>query len=181
MGAAPELPPAWVARAGRRRVVDARASLAAGRDPLATILDAAAGLAPGELLVVEAPFDPVPLRRLLQRRGFSDHVEAIAADHWRAYFCRGAAEAEAAEPAEPAAIWHDADAAHVDVRGLEPPEPMLAILRLIERSDCPPTVIVHHDREPIILYPELAERGWQHDRVGAPPGEVRLRLRRGPA
>jgi hypothetical protein len=39
-------------------------------------------------------------------------------------------------------------------------------------------VIVHHDREPLLLYPELAERGWSAQRMDAPPGEVRLVLER---
>jgi hypothetical protein len=37
-------------------------------------------------------------------------------------------------------------------------------------------VIVHHDRDPLLLYPELAELGWVAERIDAPAGEVRLRL-----
>lgn len=74
--------------------------------------------------------------------------------------------------------WRDASGVHIDVRGLPPPEPMRAILGLIETPATGDVVIVHHDREPIFLYPELAERGWQHEIVASPPGEVRLRLRR---
>jgi hypothetical protein len=39
-------------------------------------------------------------------------------------------------------------------------------------------VIVHHEREPMFLYPELAERGWRHELIAGNPGEVRLRLTR---
>ncbi|MDP6706700.1 MAG: DUF2249 domain-containing protein [Alphaproteobacteria bacterium] len=80
-----------------------------------------------------------------------------------------------------ARIWEEADGRHIDVRDLPPPEPMLAILGLL--ADCGPemTVIVHHDREPIFLYPELAEIGWRHEIVAAPAGEVRLRLTRAPS
>ena len=39
-------------------------------------------------------------------------------------------------------------------------------------------VVAHLDRDPLMLYPELAERGWAAQRVPAPPGEVRLRLTR---
>ncbi|MFO0987104.1 MAG: DUF2249 domain-containing protein [Alphaproteobacteria bacterium] len=55
---------------------------------------------------------------------------------------------------------------------------MLAILRLLEQPDCDPSVIVHHEREPVFLYPELAERGWRHEIVDGDVGEVRLRLTR---
>ncbi|MFO1217057.1 MAG: DUF2249 domain-containing protein [Burkholderiaceae bacterium] len=72
--------------------------------------------------------------------------------------------------------WSEPEAEHIDVRGLAPPQPLVAIVRLIE--SLPPTrvVIVHHDRDPVLLYPELAERGWQAEPVDAPEGEVRLRL-----
>jgi hypothetical protein len=76
--------------------------------------------------------------------------------------------------------WLDDDGAHIDVRGLPPPEPLVAILTLIERADVPDTVIVHHDRDPLLLYPELAERGWTAEMVPGEVGEVRLRLTRAP-
>lgn len=72
--------------------------------------------------------------------------------------------------------WTDDDGRHIDVRGLPPPEPMVAILSLLERDI--DSVIVHHDRDPIFLYPELAERSWSHRRIPGDPGEVRLLLTR---
>ncbi len=66
---------------------------------------------------------------------------------------------------------------HIDVRGLAPPQPLVAILRLVhEQGNAGAAVIVHHDRDPPLLYPELAEIGWVAKRIDAPPGEVRLRL-----
>ncbi len=55
---------------------------------------------------------------------------------------------------------------------------MVAILTAIGRADIGDVVIAHLDRDPIYLYPELAERGWSHERVPSDPGEVRLRLTR---
>jgi hypothetical protein len=87
----------------------------------------------------------------------------------------------AAAPGHAAAPWRDDDGLHVDVRGLAPPAPLVAILRLVEASVDDTPLIVHHDRDPLLLYPELAERGWVAvrlpDSAGA-PGEVRLRLQR---
>lgn len=74
--------------------------------------------------------------------------------------------------------WHAADGIHIDVRGLSPPEPMVAILTLLEHRDTNDRVIVHHDREPVFLYPELAERGWKHEIISGESGEVRLLLTR---
>jgi len=73
--------------------------------------------------------------------------------------------------------WRGDDGWHIDVRGLAPPQPLVAILRLVSSVDAATPVIVHHDRDPLLLYPELAQIGWQAERIDADPGEVRLLLR----
>lgn len=65
-----------------------------------------------------------------------------------------------ARPEDGSRIWMASDALHIDVRGLQPPEPMLAILQLIDNEEVETPIIAHLDREPIFLYPELNERGW---------------------
>jgi hypothetical protein len=67
---------------------------------------------------------------------------------------------DSARPAPESRIWTTPDAVHIDVRGLEPPEPMRAILQLIDADEIELALIAHLDREPIFLYPELNERGW---------------------
>jgi uncharacterized protein (DUF2249 family) len=176
----PTAAPDWLAKLDRSAAasLDVRPILASGEDPFARIMGMVAKLAPGTLLVLDAPFDPAPLRRVLLQKGFAEHAERLAPDHWRVYFLK-AGEARPASPTPGAArIWREAGAPHIDVRGLNPPEPMLAILRLLETPDCGAMVIVHHEREPMFLYPELAERGWRHELIAGDPGEVRLRLTR---
>ena len=67
---------------------------------------------------------------------------------------------------------------HVEVRGLLPPNPFVAIIGLIERLASGQTLTVHHDRDPVPLYAELAERGWLAECIHGEPGEVRLLLSR---
>ena len=74
--------------------------------------------------------------------------------------------------------WVEADGIHLDVRGLPPPQPMVAILSLVRSIEDATEVVVHHERDPQFLYPELAEIGWGAARIAAPEGEVRLRLSR---
>lgn len=82
-----------------------------------------------------------------------------------------------AEP--PLRRWRDGQGEHIDVRGLPPPQPLVAILRLVqEQALAGSAVIVHHDRDPVLLYLELAERGWCAEHIEGAPGEVRLRLSR---
>ena len=73
--------------------------------------------------------------------------------------------------------WREGDAEHIDVRGLSPPQPLLAILRHVEiNGHDGRALIVHHDRDPALLYAELAERGWWAERIDGDVDEVRLRL-----
>ena len=74
--------------------------------------------------------------------------------------------------------WVEADGIHVDVRGLPPPQPLVTILDLVRSIADATPVVVHHERDPQFLYPELAEIGWTAERIDAPPGEVRLKLER---
>jgi hypothetical protein len=76
--------------------------------------------------------------------------------------------------------WRDADGVHIDVRGLAAPGPLVAILQLVATITDDTPVLVHHDRDPQLLYPELAEIGWVAERIAGEPGEVRLRLLRSP-
>jgi hypothetical protein len=60
-------------------------------------------------------------------------------------------------------VWRTSDAVHLDLRGLQPPEPMVTILRMIDSGEAGTVLIAHFDREPIFLYPELDDRGWSHE------------------
>ena len=66
---------------------------------------------------------------------------------------------------EKSRMWRSDDAVHIDVRGLDPPEPMVAILQTIDSGEADTALVAHLDREPIFLYPELDDRGWSHEIV----------------
>ena len=75
-------------------------------------------------------------------------------------------------PAEKPRIWRTVDAIHIDLRGLEPPEPMVAVLRAIDGGEVDTALIAHLDREPIFLYPELHDRGWSHELISSSSGST---------
>lgn len=77
---------------------------------------------------------------------------------------------------QPGERWVDADGVHIEVRGLAPPAPFVQIIQLIESLPVASVIIVHHDRDPLPLYDELAQRGWNAERVDGDVGEFRLRL-----
>ena len=79
-------------------------------------------------------------------------------------------------------IWRAPDGLHVDLRGLDPPEPMVTVLQMVDRGEVENALIAHFDREPIFLYPELDERGWSHEVIphecGSCPGDVKIHIER---
>ncbi|RAU22019.1 hypothetical protein CU669_09995 [Paramagnetospirillum kuznetsovii] len=179
----PSGPPEWLAPALDVAAMDVRGFLAEGVDPFAAIMEAAAGIEFGGFLVIDAPFNPSPLRRVLAGRGFSSYGRKLSEGHWRVFFhLDGGADWESGADVkvspEGAMTWREDDGIHIDVRKLAPPNPMLAIIRLIETLTGNETVVVHHEREPHFLAPELAERGWRIARIANEVVNVRLWLER---
>ena len=72
----------------RARVVDARPIIDAGDEPFQTIMDTVAALRDGEVLVVYAPFEPVPLEGVLGAQGFDYVADALDGGDWRVTFVR---------------------------------------------------------------------------------------------
>lgn len=77
-----------------------------------------------------------------------------------------------ARPEDGPRTWRTADAVHIDVRGLDPPEPMVAILGVIDSGEAGSVLVAHLDREPIFLYPELDDRGWSHELMPSSCGDT---------
>lgn len=157
---------------GRCVTLDVRAAIRRGKEPFDDIMAVVAGLAADQALVLRAPFEPTPLYRVLGARGFAHWSERHADDDWSVWFYRG-------EPSAPAAT-SPAAAAHgtLDVRGLEPPQPMMAVLERLETLAAGETLTVVHDRRPTFLYPQLDERGFAHHTEEPEPGLVRIVIER---
>jgi uncharacterized protein (DUF2249 family) len=164
--------------------LDVRDDIRRGAEPLKRIVAAAKALAPGATLAIRAPFEPVPLYGVLGERGLAHWTERLADADWRIWFYRCDAEvpatpgAAAATGARESARAGDGDPAVLDVRGLEPPLPMV---RVLERLDTLPpggVLRVLHERRPMFLYPQLDHRGFMHGTVELGPGLVQIVIRR---
>jgi uncharacterized protein (DUF2249 family) len=166
--------------ASRQVHLDVREDIRGGREPFARIMAVVKGLAPGQALVLRAPFEPVPLYEALGQRGFTHWAERRAADDWSVWFHRRA------EPAGAPSVVQTSPQAGgraltIDVRGLEPPEPMVRILEAVERMRAGDAIEVLHERRPMFLYPQLDERGFPHETDESEPGLVRIVIRHGGA
>jgi uncharacterized protein (DUF2249 family) len=169
----PEPRPAALAEVSpaQRVSLDVRPVIGRGEEPFATIMAAAADLGADQILVVRTPFEPIPLYRALGRRGFAHWTERHADDDWSVWFYRGDSKA--------ASVQHGAAAGDtLDVRGLEPPQPMVAVLERLETLAPGETLTVVHDRRPTFLYPQLDDRGFTHRTDEPSPGVVRIMIGR---
>ena len=158
--------------------LDVRDDIREGREPFARIMAAVKALGPDHVLVLRAPFEPLPLYDVLDRRGFAHWTERHAPDDWSVWFYRDAASR--AEPTPPPATTAGRRIV-LDVRGLEPPQPMVRVLEEIDRLGPGAELEVHHDRRPMFLYPQLDERGFTHETDEPEPGLVRILIRKGAA
>lgn len=157
---------------------DVREELRAGREPFQQILAAARKVKEGDVLRLRAIFEPAPLYAVLARQGFSHHTEELAADDWCVWFVRdGGARREPAGGEPAAAPSEDLDMVMLDVRGLEPPEPMVRTLEALEQLPRGKTLVQINVRVPQFLIPKLAERGFVHEVVEQSPDLVRIFIR----
>ncbi|MCW8836172.1 MAG: DUF2249 domain-containing protein [Rhodospirillales bacterium] len=165
--------------AGAIPQVDVRLELSAGKEPFSKVMAFVDGLTDPSAFVLDAPFDPAPLRRILSRRGYVSHAEQSGKSHWHIrFFLDGAENPVFSADGISAKVWFEGKTQHIDVRGLEAPEPMVAILCAVDDPSCGDEMIVHHFRDPIYLRPELYERGWSYEIIPGDEDEVRLHLSR---
>ena len=157
--------------------LDVRDDIRNGVEPFARIMGAVKSLRADQVLVLRAPFEPFPLYQILGQRGFAHWTERHAADDWSVWFYRSA------DPAPPrgratAAPARGSRRAVIDVRGLEPPHPMVVVLEEADRLGPGEHLEVIHDRRPVFLYPQLDERGLEHETDEPEPGVVRIVIRK---
>jgi len=149
--------------------VDVRDDLRSGREPFSRIMAAVAALGPEEVLHLRAIFEPVPLFMVMAKRGFTHAVRRHAADDWSVWFWRTATDTPATDQssamAPSAAPAASERTVVLDVRGLEPPDPMLRTLSALEDLPAGHELLQVNARVPQFLLPILAERGflWELD------------------
>ena len=137
---------------------DVREELRAGKEPFARIMAARRDVPEGGGLVVRAIFEPVPLYAVMAKQGFAHHTEKLADDDWRVWFYR--------------------DVTVLDVREMEPPEPLAFTLAALETLAPGGTLVQVNVRTPQFLLPRLAERGFAYEIREVAPGRVHLFIRR---
>lgn len=114
--------------------LDVRDILKRGEQPLDLILQTAETIEDGHVLHLRAPFEPIPLYRVMGQRGFEYHSTMFDTDDWSTWFWRRDAP-PLDRPTPVTGRRASIDPEVVDLRSLAPPEPILRILELIDRTD----------------------------------------------
>lgn len=150
--------------------LDVRPIINSGRDPLKDILSVIKILKKNQIFIITNSFEPIPLYSLLAKQGFSHWTETVdpsnshGSKYYKVYFYK-----EKDGIAEETNLYHSSkkisendfeNIIELDVHELQPPEPMMRILENLSSIDEKSVMLVHHHREPVLLYPKLDERGY---------------------
>lgn len=174
--------PAWTRQHARE--LDVRDDLRNGREPFSRIMAAIATLEDASVLRLKTTFEPVPLLALLARRGFAHFAEQQGAEDWVVWFRRSSADRgenlDEPEVSSGQRVLGGTEASrtevHLDVRGLEPPEPMVRTLEALESLPAACALVHVNVRVPQLLLPILRERGFQFEIHVPVAGEVHVRI-----
>lgn len=164
--------PSFLAEVKPEQIVslDVRSMLSAGKDPLQLILQTIKELKEGEVLKIINSFEPTPLIGMLKKQGFNsfaDHKNEQLVETW---FYR-------TQPAQKTVLEMEVDSGldwehamkrfegklqTIDVRDMEMPGPMMAILEALKVLPEGNALYVYHKRIPIFLLTELKERQFAY-------------------
>jgi uncharacterized protein (DUF2249 family) len=159
--------------------LDVRPDLREGREPFSRIMAARGELAGDGVLKLRAIFEPAPLYAVFAKQGFRHWTERRADDDWVVWFYRPAeggseerspVNASGSEAPDPGVV-------ELDVRGLEPPEPMMRTLAALETLPRGHTLVQINVKEPRFLLPQLTERGFAYEVREQRPDLTRVFIR----
>jgi len=200
--AGPADPPARLQAIPAEAIVelDVRDDLRRGHEPFSRIMAARREVPAGGALRLRAIFEPVPLYAVMEKQGFAHHTRQLGPEDWSVWFYpadeeelqrpegdggeTAAPEASSAgrQPSSTAATaadtGEDDGVVVLDVRGLEPPEPMVRTLAALENLPPGETLVQLNVRVPQFLLPRLEERGFAYEIREQSPELVRVFITR---
>lgn len=160
--------------------LDVRPILAAGKDPLNTILEHVKRVKPGQILKVTNTFSPTPLISLLEKKNFLSYTHTLEDNLVETYFFKTPEATEVEPEAEIKQDWdvilkrYQGKFILLDVRQLEMPLPMATILEELDKLPVVNALYVYHKRIPVFLLPELTQRNFDYRIREVTDGEVHL-------
>ena len=152
--------------------LDVRPEVESGSDPFKSIMTAIGKLKEGEGLHLISLFEPVPLYTVMKMKGFDHSTECIGGV-WHIYFFKETTAPQGEVPRSAGSRTIE-----IDVRGLEPPEPMVRIIEALPQVGQGSVLLVHHHREPLMLYDKLEHLGYEAATEKVSEGYYKVRITR---
>lgn len=167
--------PAWL-EAPVGFSLDVRPILEAGGEPFQNIMSAAAEVRVGQRLVMETPFEPFPLYKVMGKKGFEAWCERLDKQHFRVHFFRRPSNLEPAPHHAPLdeSAWGHPDASLRVEANWDPPLPMQKVLEALAGLGPGRRLLVHHVRRPVHLLARLEQDGFAYLLKDLGPGKVDL-------
>jgi len=162
--------------------LDVRSLIETGKDPLNIIVQKVHALGAGSVLKIINSFEPTPLIILLGKKGFESYSEEINNEQVNTFFYRKSdkplfvenGESDDTKDWDEIANRFKNNLQTIDVRELEMPLPMHAIMNAIKKLPNGNALFVYHKRIPVFLLPELAEQQFSYRIKEISDGEVHL-------
>ncbi|RUA09897.1 MAG: hypothetical protein DSY82_05515 [Flavobacteriia bacterium] len=151
--------------------LDVRPTLDSGKDPFDIIMKTVKVLKDDETLKIINTFEPIPLIRKLQAKGYESWTERPDDGTVVTYFRKNNSQwvddevektVKKSKKSFEEVLTRFADhIRRIDVRELEMPEPMVTILKEIETLKEGEALYVDHKKIPQFLLPELEQRNFE--------------------
>lgn len=154
------------------KTIDVRIDLLKGIDPFNMIMDELSTVSAGKTMLVINSFEPAPLIRILKGKGYSIAVSKKDPGIVLTYITKNG------QPLTPPGDETEVDAdpelfanilrhyylkfTKIDVRQMEMPKPMIAILDELDQLKEGEALYVRHKKIPLFLFPELKDRNFKY-------------------
>ncbi len=149
--------------------LDVREIISSGNDPFNIIMNSIKGLPKNKILKIINSFAPIPLINILEKKGYASYTIKESPDVFNTYFKNIRDKSEiitieqspsTTENFEKILELFSNNIDSIDVRALEMPAPMIAILKKLEELNENTALLVHHKKIPQFLFPELQQQGF---------------------
>ncbi len=166
--------PNWLKNAEKLQIIDldVRPIIAQHNDPFNEIISKTHELKSGQILCIINTFEPVPIIKILNSKGYESYVEYVNEDEVYSYFEITKSNNETTnnseflltdnEQFENLTKNYTNKLKEVDVRSLEMPLPMLTILEELKNLPKEFALFVNHKKVPMYLLPELKELNFRY-------------------